>query len=53
MLIWQEEIREKWNSDTAGDAADRIIVATARTLGATLITKDDKLRRYPHVETLW
>jgi PIN domain nuclease of toxin-antitoxin system len=35
------------------DPADRIIVATARTLGATLITKDDKLQRYPHVETLW
>jgi PIN domain nuclease of toxin-antitoxin system len=35
------------------DPADRIIVATARALGATLVTKDDKLRRYPHVETLW
>jgi PIN domain nuclease of toxin-antitoxin system len=35
------------------DPADRIIVATAQSLGATLITKDDKLRRYPHVETLW
>jgi len=35
------------------DPADRIIVATTRGLGATLITKDDKLRRYAHVETLW
>ena len=35
------------------DPADRIIVATTMTLGATLITKDDKLRRYAHVETLW
>ena len=35
------------------DPADRMIVATALTLGAPLITKDDKLRRYPHVETLW
>ena len=35
------------------DPADRIIVATTLTLGATLITKDDKLRRYAHVETLW
>lgn len=35
------------------DPADRIIVATTRSLGATLVTKDDKLRRYGHVETLW
>jgi PIN domain nuclease of toxin-antitoxin system len=35
------------------DPADRIIVATALALGATLVTKDDKLRRYAHVETLW
>jgi PIN domain nuclease of toxin-antitoxin system len=35
------------------DPADRIIVATAVELGAVLITKDDKLRTYPHVETQW
>ena len=35
------------------DPADRIIIATALQLGATLITRDDKLRAYPHVETLW
>jgi PIN domain nuclease of toxin-antitoxin system len=35
------------------DPADRIIVATASVLGATLITKDRKLRDYPHIETLW
>jgi len=35
------------------DPADRIIVATALTLGATLVTRDEKLRRYPDVETLW
>jgi PIN domain nuclease of toxin-antitoxin system len=35
------------------DPADRIIVATALGLGATLITRDEKLKRYPHVETLW
>lgn len=34
------------------DPADRIIVATARHLGATLITADAKLLAYPHVETL-
>jgi PIN domain nuclease of toxin-antitoxin system len=35
------------------DPADRFIVATARHLGATLITKDVKIRRYKHVKTLW
>ena len=35
------------------DPADRIIVATSLVLGAKLVTKDDKLRRYPHVETVW
>ncbi|MBI3282561.1 type II toxin-antitoxin system VapC family toxin [Candidatus Curtissbacteria bacterium] len=35
------------------DPADRIIVATARELGATLVTSDSKLRKYPHVKTLW
>jgi PIN domain nuclease of toxin-antitoxin system len=35
------------------DSADRIIVATARKLAAPLITKDDKIRAYPHVKTIW
>jgi len=35
------------------DPADRIIVATTLALGATLVTKDERLQRYPHVETLW
>jgi PIN domain nuclease of toxin-antitoxin system len=35
------------------DPADRIIVATALSLGATLVTKDTKLRDYPPVATLW
>jgi len=35
------------------DPADRIIVATALQLGATLITKDEKLLAYPHVRTAW
>jgi PIN domain nuclease of toxin-antitoxin system len=29
-----------------GDPADRMLVATSRVLGATLLTKDDKLIRY-------
>lgn len=35
------------------DLADRIIVATALTLGATVITKDARIRRYPHVRSTW
>jgi len=33
--------------------ADRIIVATARSMNAVLITKDDKILKYSHVKTLW
>lgn len=39
--------------DFHADPADRIIVATARELGATLITSDRKIRKYPHVLTIW
>lgn len=35
------------------DPADRILVATARQLGATMITGDAKIHAYPHVKTLW
>ena len=35
------------------DPADRFIVATARHLGAPLVTADLKIRDYPHVQTIW
>lgn len=35
------------------DPADRIIIATALTLGASLVSKDTRIRAYPHVETTW
>jgi len=35
------------------DPADRIITATAMTMGLPLVTKDDKILDYPHVETIW
>jgi PIN domain nuclease of toxin-antitoxin system len=35
------------------DPADRIIVATALTLGAELVTKDERLLAYPGVRTVW
>jgi PIN domain nuclease of toxin-antitoxin system len=36
-----------------GDPADQIIAATTRSLSATLITKDARLRDYSHVRTVW
>jgi PIN domain nuclease of toxin-antitoxin system len=35
------------------DPADRIIVATARSLDAPLVTRDRRLHSYPLVETVW
>ena len=35
------------------DPADRAIIATALTLGAPLVSKDGKIRDYPHVKTVW
>lgn len=35
------------------DPADRIIVATARRLGAPLVTQDRRIRSYPHLKTVW
>jgi len=33
--------------------ADRIIIATAREKGIPLITCDEKIRNYSHVESVW
>jgi len=35
------------------DPADRIIIATAISMGAVLVTKDEKIRNYQHVKTVW
>jgi len=35
------------------DPADRMIVATARKLAVPLVTKDTRIRNYPHVKTVW
>ena len=35
------------------DPVDRIIIATAISMGAPLLTKDKKLLKYPHVQTIW
>ena len=36
-----------------GDPADQILVATARHHGAALVTKDQRIRQYAHVQSLW
>ena len=36
-----------------GDPADQIIVATSRSLSATLVTRDSRLRDYAHVRCVW
>jgi PIN domain nuclease of toxin-antitoxin system len=36
-----------------GDPADQILVATARLRGAVLVTRDQRIRRYRHVRSLW
>jgi len=36
-----------------GDPADRLIVATASTLGVSLVTGDKKLQAYRGVKTIW
>jgi len=35
------------------DPADRIVIATAREYRATIITSDEKILNYPHVQSRW
>jgi PIN domain nuclease of toxin-antitoxin system len=35
------------------DPADRMIVATAITKGAPLVTSDSRILKYPHVKSIW
>ena len=39
--------------DFHDDPADRLIVATAMTLGGELVTKDKKILQYEEVQTIW
>lgn len=34
------------------DSADRIVVATARVLGLTVLTSDQRILEYPHVKSI-
>jgi len=36
-----------------GDPADQIIVATARDRDAAIVTRDQRIREYAHVRTVW
>ncbi|MHB8295234.1 MAG: type II toxin-antitoxin system VapC family toxin [Acidimicrobiales bacterium] len=36
-----------------GDPADRVIYATARSLGCRLVTKDRRIRRFAPDDTIW
>jgi PIN domain nuclease of toxin-antitoxin system len=36
-----------------GDPADQMLVATARHHGAVLVTRDQRIRRYAHVQSVW
>jgi PIN domain nuclease of toxin-antitoxin system len=40
-------------SDYPHDPTDRIIGATARAEGLTLVTRDEKIRRSPLLKTVW
>lgn len=35
------------------DPVDRLLVAASIDLGAPLVTKDDRIQRYPHVQAIW
>jgi PIN domain nuclease of toxin-antitoxin system len=39
--------------DLHPDPADRMIVASAELLGAVLVTRDDRLRAYGGIPTVW
>lgn len=39
--------------DYPGDPGDRLIGATARAEGLTLVTRDENMRRSPLIKTIW
>jgi PIN domain nuclease of toxin-antitoxin system len=43
----------QFSDDYPRDPADRIIGATARAEGLTLVTRDEKIRRSPLLKTVW
>lgn len=43
----------QFGHDFPQDPADRLIAATARTEGIALVTRDEKLRASPLLQTIW
>ena len=46
-------VAAQFPDDFPRDPADRLIAGTARAEGLTLITRDEKLRRSPLLNTIW
>ena len=48
--VWIRNVELEWNHR---DPADRTIVATALILGLPLLSKDDAIRSYHGIESIW
>ena len=46
-------ISAQFPADFPQDPADRLIAATAKAEGVALITRDERLRRSPILQTIW
>jgi PIN domain nuclease of toxin-antitoxin system len=46
-------LANQFPDDYPGDPADRLIGATARAEGITLVTRDENIRRSPLIRTVW
>jgi PIN domain nuclease of toxin-antitoxin system len=46
-------LANQFPDDYPGDPADRLIGATARAEGLTLVTRDENIRRSPLIRTVW